>query len=363
MRGNFADLPTFAQELERVEREAKDYVAPSDKLSMGGAGELRASLSDTGEVTWQPTDWCHSQVATKLSIPKRYYDRMRGEAPDLLSTNVNRWLRESDRRHLVRTIDGKARAFLSDRYRPLGNAMVMRAMLPAIEELGGQDEVKVSGLALSDTKLYVQIWFPSVEREVLQGDVIRAGVTVSNSEVGAGSLSVRGSLLRLICTNGMVGTKMVNERHVGTRLCGGDDAAIEYRADTIRAELEAFALSLRDTFAHVASATWIEEQAARMREHAEVDVANPEKTVEAVIEEVNLASWVKEPILDSMWSEPGRAGRHIGRTWWGVINGVTALGNGERYDVDVDSQHAYESAGSRLASLPPKRIKELASVV
>ena len=35
----------------------------------------------------------HAQIADRLSIPKKYYDRMREENPALLDANVNAWLK------------------------------------------------------------------------------------------------------------------------------------------------------------------------------------------------------------------------------------------------------------------------------
>ena len=44
------------------------------------------------------------------------------DAPMLLADNANRWLKDKgEDRRLIRTLDGKARALLSDKYRPLEN--------------------------------------------------------------------------------------------------------------------------------------------------------------------------------------------------------------------------------------------------
>ena len=40
--------------------------------------------------------------------------------------------------------------------------------------------------------------------EVKQGDTVQAGIIISNSEVGLGSLSLRTFLYRLVCLNGMI---------------------------------------------------------------------------------------------------------------------------------------------------------------
>ena len=83
----------------------------------------------------------HDQVADRVGIPLKYYQRMRAEAPGLLAQNVNTWFTRTPETRLVRSyrpsqpteaVPGTApqvvasvpsghlgRAFLSDRYRPL----------------------------------------------------------------------------------------------------------------------------------------------------------------------------------------------------------------------------------------------------
>ena len=80
-------------------------------------------------------DTAHGQLAERVGIPKAYYDRMREHAPALFDTNVNHWLLASDGRRLVRTLDGHARAILSDRYRMLDNDDLAAVALPVLRPL------------------------------------------------------------------------------------------------------------------------------------------------------------------------------------------------------------------------------------
>ena len=60
-------------------------------------------------------DVAHRQIAARLEIPAKYYDRMRTEAPQMLAKNVNHWLHAQPETRMIRTLDGNVRAFLSDR--------------------------------------------------------------------------------------------------------------------------------------------------------------------------------------------------------------------------------------------------------
>ena len=60
---------------------------------------------------------------------------MRKEAPEPLATNVNEWFHNKPERRMIRTLDGQARAFLSDRYRRLDNYDLASTVLPILIEI------------------------------------------------------------------------------------------------------------------------------------------------------------------------------------------------------------------------------------
>jgi hypothetical protein len=54
----------------------------------------------------------------------------------------------------------------------------------------------------------------------INGDKLRPGISISNSEVGITSLSIAAFLLRLVCTNGMVSKTEISQsyRHLSTKI-------------------------------------------------------------------------------------------------------------------------------------------------
>jgi hypothetical protein len=101
---------------------------------------------------------------------------------------------------MLRTLDGSMRAFLSDRYRRLDNYDLASAVLPVLKEMG--EGLKIVSTELTESKMYIKVINERLELEVKQGDVVQAGMVISNSEVGMGSLKVEPLIYRLICTNG-----------------------------------------------------------------------------------------------------------------------------------------------------------------
>ncbi len=109
-------LTELAQELERQSSTKKDFIASTEVLEMTDTGEIVLE-GDTPQ-EFSVTEHAHTQIAARLDIPtKKYYSRMRSQAPELLAANVNEWFHQKPERRMVRTLDGQMRAFLRDRYR------------------------------------------------------------------------------------------------------------------------------------------------------------------------------------------------------------------------------------------------------
>ncbi len=240
-----SSLATIATELSRQLTVRKDYHAPSDKIEMvtsEGSIGIKGILSDSLGIT----EHAHSQFSDRLSIPKKYYDRMRQTDPELLAHNVNTWLHREPENRLIRTLDGKVRAFLSSSYRALDNYDLAEAALPVLQE----SKCEVVSAELTETKMYVKAILPSLTTEITgsrqRGDVVQAGIVISNSEVGNGSVKIEPMIYRLVCTNGMIAPdSSLRKYHIGK---GADvDGVREMLTDEARqADDKAFWLKVRD---------------------------------------------------------------------------------------------------------------------
>lgn len=108
-------LQELAIELDRQAKVKKDYVATAGAMQMTAVNENFDLV--IGNTPFQLNENAHRQLGLQLKIPAPYYERMRAENPGLLMANVNGWFQQSpDTRRMVRTLDGTARAILSDRY-------------------------------------------------------------------------------------------------------------------------------------------------------------------------------------------------------------------------------------------------------
>ncbi len=165
------------------------------------------------------TDLARRQLADKLKIPFAYFERMRGEQPSLLDRNVNTWLQSDGDRRMIRTLDGQVRAVLSERYRRLDNFDLAENVLPILQRLEG---VRFESVELTDMKMYLKVVTPRVNFEVAPGDIVQAGIVITNSEVGCGTLSVQPLVFRLLCRNGLITSDQLRPWHDDVHLVEED---------------------------------------------------------------------------------------------------------------------------------------------
>ena len=304
-------LTEIAAELHRQKSNMRDFIAPTQQLTLEHP-ELR--VSDKGY--FPVTDHAHSQIAGHLKIPKGYYDRLRS-TPELLNRNVNHWLsqREGEKR-LVRTLDGNARALLSERYRPFDNYQVA---LNSLEALKAAD-CRVASCEVTSRRFYLKAVSNRIETEVKKGDVVQAGVVISNSEVGSGSLRVEPLIYSLICDNGMISADSSYRRpHIGSALTSKNSGAIEFFTDETReASDQVVFLQVRDIVAATMTDTGFEQLVERFAASQEKRLeADAFETVELLRKNESLAESEGKGILASLLRGEDSD------TLFGLVNAVT----------------------------------------
>jgi hypothetical protein len=174
---------------------------------------------------------------------------MMGQAPALLAGNVNHWLKAENKKYMVRTLDGKARAFMSDRYRPLDNFDLAEAVLPIISD----KRWEIRDCDLTERKLYIKVVSKELQAVVKRGahggdHIVHPGLMISNSEVGMGAVRVTPSLHWPHCFNiALMDEAGTSRFHTGRRDERFGDLATEFFKDETRiADDKAFWMKVRD---------------------------------------------------------------------------------------------------------------------
>lgn len=346
MESNYT-FEEFKKELLRRENAKKDLVAPTNKITMLNDGTT-IELGDDGQYTTQEN--FHSQLANHLGIPKRYYDEM-AAIPSLRADNVNAWLRHSPEERMIRTMDGKARAYLSSKFRPFDNAFAIKAMTPVFETFPNNVEIKAS--SLTDIRMYLQVVIPTLKAEVTVGDTVQYGIVITNSEVGRGALDISSLIWRLKCSNGMIGESILNRRHIGAKINFETEDVNIYKHDTIEAELESYRLRVRDVIAHALSESEFEYK-IKLLQAANTDEV-PKKKAKDTIVNVTKKFNMNEQDIDNIFANLASENNY---SRYGLANAVTALS----HESDPDKAYDYEIIGNKIITLSPKDWRVLAEV-
>jgi hypothetical protein len=345
-------LVNLAQELERQLTTKRDLVLPSSLLQCrtDEGGDLKLIIdAKQGDGEYGVTELARRQLADKLKIPFTYFERMRTEQPALLDRNVNTWLQSDDDRRMIRTLDGQVRAVLSDRYRRLDNFDLAENVLPILQRLEG---ARFESVELTDTKMYLKAVTPRVEYEIAPGDVVQAGIVISNSEVGCGTLSVQPLVFRLVCRNGLIAPdRALRKTHVGRTLHQDDDPVSVFRDDTLAADDKAFFLKVRDVVEAAVSEATFRQVAQKMQKARDIRLTgDPVKAVEVLANRYTLNESERAGVLRHLIVEGDLSA-------YGLVNAVTHFSQGVE---DYDRATEFEALGGKLIELPASEWKALA---
>lgn len=272
-------IQELATEIMRQAEHKHDYVADTKALEVvPESGDVQLRLGSTG--SFRINDVAHGQIAEHAKIPRQYYDRMRKEAPELLTNNVETWFKKYPAPRMVRTLDGHARAFLSNSYRPLDNFDFAQAILPVIQSR----KLEVMSCELTEKRLYIKAVDTALFRDVPVGhkmgdgthtifDTCAPAIILSNSEVGFGRLVVETGVYTRACTNmALFSDGALKRTHLGARhkLVDSVENIDHLLSDRTRQKTdEALWLQVQDVLAAAFSTDKIGERLTRLAATAE----------------------------------------------------------------------------------------------
>ncbi|UYO50302.1 DUF945 domain-containing protein [Rhodopseudomonas palustris] len=311
-----------------------------------GVTKLNVIGQGGGEFPIRPT--AHRQIGERLAIPAKYYGRMLngGDAErSLLASNVNHWFQAAPEKRMIRTLGGDVRAFLSNRYQRIEHEEIAEVALPILAEI---PEVKIASCQMTEQRLYIQAVAPRVTGEVRVGDFVQAGVVITNSEIGMGSVSVQTLVYRLACLNGMVVPDgRFRAAHIGRHI---EDNAALWADDTKRADDRAVLLKVRDMVRAAVDQTRFDAILARMKALTDQPVTgDPAKAVEVLAQKVGATEAERGGILRSL-IEGGDLSA------WGLLNAVTHQAHRV---TDYDRAFEFEKAGAVVLDLSRKDWREI----
>ena len=217
------DVRKVVQQINQDVNSKKDYIVTLNALEVTTNNNTYPNLEFTDAPDqYSLTDHSMNQLCGKLEIGTQYLRKCLPVSQELVAHNLNFWIKNTKSKELmVRTIEREsdelpniARAVCSNRYKRIDNDVVVTHSLNKLMDLG----LDIKYINYDRDTLNVTAINPKVEGEVSEGDVVQSGVTITNSEIGSGSLIIQPFIYRLVCTNGMVAPRYLNRfysKHVG----------------------------------------------------------------------------------------------------------------------------------------------------
>jgi hypothetical protein len=387
------EIQTVLGELKRISGARQDLIVPWRVCEAYGSndnGTFSLYAEDENRVSYglPLSKIAHRQLAERMGIPFRYYTRMFKDDPELLATNVNRWIEDLENRmFLARMLDGRYRAILSDRYKIVDGADMFFEIYPVFNEVGAA----ITNIDVTEERFYIRALHPEwrmriehqqqAARNYRSGDVrdwgfaahedhgamgdqllsnrgsdmtrrialkglfdgdadddgqdwVIPGIVVSTSDVGMGRVLVEPRVFRLICMNGVTLDQAIAKIHLGA----AHEMAGFLSDETIKYESAFIMNTIRDTVKATFDQDLFRRMVARLTEATGAVLDNPVEAVENIVKSYSITDADKDRIINELV----RGGDN---TVFGLLNAVTAVG---REKGNYNEGIALERAGGDL---------------
>jgi len=181
--------------------------------------------------------------------------------------------------------------------------------------------------------------------------VIKAGVVVSNSEVGCGSLSVQPLVFRSKAGSGFIlPDKGFAKKHVGRLLEAEDDGFTVFKDDTLEAEDRAFYKKVRDVVDHCVSRAQLAVVGEKIQRSLGIPIIGAvKKVVEVLAQKYVLSDGEGHSMLEAL----ARGGD---LSAFGLASAVATLSAGV---ADYDRATELEAIAGSLMTAPANELVEL----
>jgi len=352
-------LNELAAEITRRAEAKKDFIAPVGKLAMAVVNDAPSLIVGDNDAFAINAN-AHGQIAEYAGIPSKYYKRMQSEDPQLLATNVNRWLHDiasKDDKRMVRTLDGQVRALVSDRYRKIENEDIAETVLPVLMD---RDMIIMSA-DITETRMYLKAVDRSIEKNIPKGfsmgdgshqifDCLSPAIIVGNSETGNGSYFVETGVFTRACTNLALFGANMRRSHLGVRAEHSDEVYALLTNQTLKVSDAALMGQLRDIIAGTLTVDRFDRTVEQLQRAADDKLdADVVKIVEQVGRKFSVTEGEQKGILQRLIE-----GADLSR--YGLHSAIT------RFSADVDNYDRateLERMGGDVVQLPQGEWKQL----
>ncbi len=326
-------LSQLVAELERQRESVVDFIADSRELDVLDSSDgmyLVSNSIQVGEWLTEATpisDKALAQMGQRVEpdVPVTFLRRLASQRPKLCAELLTQLLHETAKRRLIRVLDGKIRAFLSDRYLCIDHYALAFAALDAVKASNGN----VVSASLTETNMRLkfttqEVWDsidnaapnsqqfinlrgmganPDLLTRLGQGaqdhDEMQGGIgtvvptcTLSNSETGNGRLILELGVLNSYCLNTCLMDESVARVHLGETMEVG-----VYSSATIALETASIMAKIKDAISAAFHPATFSKMVDRMRSAKDTAIQSPAPAVTQCIKDHGLPESYADDLL------------------------------------------------------------------
>lgn len=323
-RGTLAQL---VEELERQKNSKIDFVADTRQLVYGWEDDGVVLKADADGTKLYLGNGCAlgstalSQAAMKSDpqIPEGFLKALLKKDGNHGVSLMNRLMGLAPDRRLIRLMDGKVRAILSDRYRVMDHFDMAFAALATVKTVGGsvieasltEDMMRIrfttqtvwdvvnaaresGGFGSKGNSSVVGRSMMNMKEDLPGGPgTVYPLVTLSNSETGRGGVKVRFGILQGICLNGMILDTAIDEIHLGQRMEVG-----AYSMKTQELESKSISSKIDDVLRIGFSSEGFKKLCEKARKASENEIQSPTTAVQNIVKATGLNEEERNSILE-----------------------------------------------------------------
>jgi len=255
-----------------------------------------------------------------VSVPAVFGRKLIQEHPQIAEPFLRDLTKATGEKRLVRMLDGRVRAFLSDKYRCLDNWDLAAHAVQVAGDVGAEPfECHLTDTTFRLKLVCRKFWdeFTTAQEHLVKGaksmahhfvgsegwrggDALPGGpgtvfpiVTLSNSETGHGGCGVSIGILHAACLNGAIISKELAAVHLGGRLSEGIMSN-----ETRQADAKAIYLKARD----IPKAAFDQEKFRSMVAGLKVNAARPIEAPRAAVEQLVTDSLINEEQKEAIFA-------------------------------------------------------------
>jgi hypothetical protein len=297
-----------------VEKPGMSTMVATLMMSIGGRTDMNLTLSPNAL----------RQFAASADVPSAYLNDIAFSGEDwkiaLASRTLNDFAQHMPTRHLIREVNGEARAFMSDKYKRMDSFEIYKTFIESSQAEGA----RVVDASYNGFTGYIEVLLTEIFEIPTEGNgtVYAAfGARIQNSDFGTSKLDVKVFMIQVQCFNGMTGQSVMSAVHLGARM--GDDVELSDR--THRLDTATKVSAVRDIMKGYFGKERILDNVARIQKSAAAKIELPQ--VIETLPKMGVTKGEVSLIEKALMESPEGSGITGGSTLWKLSNAVSWIGN------------------------------------